>query len=263
MGAAMLLQSQRAVLALLGSLQVAACMICGPYESTTLTKNDVTVVCFEYKDNSTASSATAYTKFHPKLDNFAMFDLDETLSGTFWNNASTSSAQVRAVVGDKTTDWVSILDISTPSQAAFYTLMISVKNGKLQSINWDKDCVCDICYEKQCREQCPSTGCNPSVKVYTVWTGTDSDNTVMLSAANRYSELNKYSTSKMFGSMSGSTSGYCQDNSCNIMGRRVSSGAKGRAHNPSPPSYTSEWLRSTTWADMADMARSALDRLSQ
>jgi hypothetical protein len=57
--------------------------------------------------------------------------------------------------------------------------------------------------------------------VYATWTGTDSSNQVMLSAANRYSELQKYSTAKMYDSVADQYSSWCSDGGCDVPSIRL------------------------------------------
>jgi len=94
--------------------------------------------------------------------------------------------------------------------------MINVDGGKVDGISWDSNCVCSTCYQDQCHTGCASTGCSPVVKTYVTWTGTDSDSSVMLSAANRYSELSKYSTGTMYDNVAGRYSSYCSNGNCDV-----------------------------------------------
>jgi len=52
--------------------------------------------------------------------------------------------------------------------------------------------------------------------MYVVWTGTDDDSTVMLSASNRYSELSKYSTTTMFNNLQTTATTFCDDGACDM-----------------------------------------------
>ena len=145
----------------------------------------------------------------------------EVGSAQFWNNHTNTTAKVRAVVGTYTTAWVNLVQPGTngaqpTTAAAFFTLMINMKEGKVNGINWDNNCVCDTCYQNQCHKKCATSGCDPNVKAYVVWTGTDKSNDVCLSAANRYSELAKYSTSQMYNNVEGGVNSYCANGGCDV-----------------------------------------------
>merc|ERR1711998_385289 len=164
------------------------------------------VVCIEYDSNGDGAG-DSYAKFHPKVDDLSEFQVNEVDSGNirsggYWQDNANASTQIRGVVGDKVTPWVSLTQKNSNnqvvSQISFLTLMVNIKGGRLDSINFDNNCVCDTCYQHQCH-----TGFENALelKMFTVWTGTDTDSSVMLSAANRYSELSKYSTTKMYDNM--------------------------------------------------------------
>jgi len=207
----------RVILVLAISLCQVFCYSCGPYAKTSLKKKDTVVVCIEY-DNLGNGTASAFGRFHPEVDVLAQYEVDEKKSGALWNSAwnSMNASKVRARVGTMTTPWVSLINVNGNSQADFFTLMINIDDGKLKSINWDNNCVCDQCYESQCHTSCSAATCDAAVKVYAVWTGTDSDSTVMLSASNRYSELSKYSTKKMFDNMKATANSYCDNGACDV-----------------------------------------------
>lgn len=194
---------------------VASDYTCGPYATTSLKKGDTSVVCIEYS-HSGNGSATSYASFNPKVDTFSAFDVDENRSSTFWDDATSTTAQVRAKVGNYTTEWVSLVDHAALTQVEFFTLMINMNVGKVNQINWDSNCVCDHCITNNCASSCTNGSCTAAVKMYVTWTGTDSGNTVMLSAANRYSELQKYSGSSMYNNAANMYSSYCEDPDCGV-----------------------------------------------
>jgi len=204
--------------------------ICGPYSTTSLKKGDTSVVCVEYSvwGNDTASS---YASFNPKVDTFSAFDVDANKSKTFWNDTTWTTAKVRVKVGNYTTPWVSLVDHEALTQVEFFTLMINMNEGKVNQINWDNNCVCDKCISNNCASSCTNGNCKAAVKMYVTWTGTDTDNTVMLSAANRYSELQKYSGSSMYNNAAGMYSSYCEDPHCGVTSdsaRRVVASKEGK-----------------------------------
>merc|ERR1712196_594765 len=84
--------------------QSVAALTCGPYSSTSLTRKDTSVVCIEY-DFTGDGTADSFGVFHPKVDVFSSYQVNEVSSGDFWNNSTNSTAKIRAVVGTQSTGW--------------------------------------------------------------------------------------------------------------------------------------------------------------
>merc|ERR1711964_303537 len=61
-----------------------------------------------------------------------------------------------------------------------------------------------------CAQDCAASGCSAKCKLYLVWHGTDKNDRAMLTSAEKFSELNKYSVDSMENSMSGVANSGCQ-----------------------------------------------------
>jgi len=86
----------------------------------------------------------------------------------------------------------------------FWTLIITLDNGYVQSLDWDDGCLggCSPCQDATCVvniDQCQgSASCDP--KFFLGWFGTDSDGRYLISAGERYSRFRSYSLSSAFSS---------------------------------------------------------------
>ena len=87
-----------------------------------------------------------------------------------------------------------------------YSLVVTLKKGKVSKLEWDNDCgLCDekciewekeeICAEKLCKGGSESD-CDP--RVYVTWIGTDGNDENLVSASYRISQFRKYSVFSMY-----------------------------------------------------------------
>eukprot|EP00656_Telonema_subtile_P055038 TRINITY_DN839_c0_g1_i2.p1 TRINITY_DN839_c0_g1~~TRINITY_DN839_c0_g1_i2.p1 ORF type:complete len:245 (-),score=41.48 TRINITY_DN839_c0_g1_i2:129-863(-) len=192
---------------------------CGSYSGTSFAIDDTTVICLQYNTGATYKFAS----FHPKVDHYSAFDLSSSTTDTL-----STAARVRVVIGGLRSPWVSIVDSTASTQLRMFTVIVKMDNGKLESIRLDScgcnDCIdytaeaTDICNvdgtttcksDSVCATSCSGT-CTARVKLYVVWEGQDKDDIVLLSAAERFSELNKYSADSMADSLTSVSNSGCQ-----------------------------------------------------
>jgi len=195
---------------------------CGSY-SGSLAKDDTVVVCLQYAAD-TAVSEYKYASFNPKVDAYSAFDLSATQSPS----EITTTAMVRAVVGTLRSPWVPLVQGSYMLQ--MFTVIIDIDGGNLKKISLDT-CGCSNCISYMpdsdsrcstdasvggcssgsvCAESCPASGCTGKCKLYVVWHGTDKNDRAMLTSAEKFSELNKYSADSMSNSMTNVANSGCQ-----------------------------------------------------
>jgi len=92
----------------------------------------------------------------------------------------------------------------------FFTLVISLNNGAIESMEWDRGCFGCIGASSACSAErfCTELYCeqpnaqgqprNCDVKVYVAWIGTDSRGTFMTSAGQRFSNFRSYSINRLY-----------------------------------------------------------------
>jgi len=100
----------------------------------------------------------------------------------------------------------------------FWTLVISLNNGRVAALNWDDGCIgCsgDQCVDDTCAidiTRClgyngdTTTGADCSPKFFVGWFGTDRDGVYLTSAGSRYSRFRSYSVASAFNNAYDTTS---------------------------------------------------------